>query len=133
MSPRPSRDTTSIGSDAEAFGISIPELKWAYLLIAVGLALTTDRSIRLTAEYFRRAFKIMPRIAPEYTLEVLAFQLGLTTVMLAAFTLSTPPELLIALGRNLGHACVASIGWAGTMSIGAAFFGATTHVILRAF
>ena len=127
------RDALWIESDVEAFRISVSQLlKWTYLLIAVGLASTTDRPIDLTAERVRRAFKIIRLSAPAHTLKALAFQLGLATIMLAGFTLSTPPELLVALGRNFGCACIASIGWAGTMSIGVAFFGASTHAILRA-
>jgi len=127
------RDTPLIETDAEAFRTSVSQLlKWTYLLIAVGLASTTDRPIDLTAERVRRAFKIIRLSAPAHTLKALAFQLGLATIMLAGFTLSTPPELLVALGRNFGCACIASIGWAGTMSIGVAFFGASTHAILRA-
>jgi hypothetical protein len=123
----------STESDTEAFRIAVSQLlKWAYLLIAVGLALTTDRTVDLTAERIRRAFSVIRRIAPEHALKALAFQLSLATMMLAAFTLSTPPELLAALGRNLGFACIASIGWAGTMSIGVAFFGASTHAVLKA-
>jgi hypothetical protein len=127
------RDMPSTESDAEAFRIAVSQLlKWAYLLIAVGLTLTTDRPVDLTAERIRRAFSVIRRIAPEHTLKALAFQLSLATVMLAAFTLSSPPELLAALGRNLGCACIASIGWAGMMSVGVAFFGASTHAVLKA-
>lgn len=127
------RDALWIESDVEAFRISVSQLlKWTYLLIAVGLALTTNRPVDLTAERIRGAFSVIRRIAPEHTLKALAFQLGLATVMLAGFTLSMPPELLTALGRNLGGACIASIGWAGTTSIGVAFFGASTHAVLKA-
>ena len=127
------RGGPSIESDAEAFRISASQLlKWAYLLIAVGLALTTNRLVDLTAKRVRRAFGVTHPIVPEHTLKALAFQLGLATVTLAAFTLSTPPEVLAAIGRSLGCACIASIGWAGTMSIGVAFFGASTHAVLKA-
>ena len=127
------RSTQSIETEAGALRISVSQLlKWVYLFIAVGLALTTDRLIELTADHIRRMLTVLRHIAPEHTLKALAFQLGLATVMLAGFTLSAPPELLIALGRNFGCACIASIGWAGTMSIGVAFFGASTHATLRA-
>jgi hypothetical protein len=127
------RSTQSIETEAGALRISVSQLlEWTYLFVAVGLALTTDRLIELTADHIRHTLSVVRHIAPEYTLKALAFQLGLATVILAGFTLSTPPELLIALGRNFGCACIASIVWAGTMSIGVAFFGASTHAILRA-
>jgi hypothetical protein len=123
----------SIETEPGALRISESQLlKWAYLFIAVGLALTTDRLVELTADHIRRTLSVAGHIVPEHTLKALAFQLGLSTVMLAGFTLSTPPELLIALDRNFECACIASIAWAGTMSIGVAFFGASTHAILRA-
>jgi len=66
----------SIGSNAEVSQL----LTWTYLLIALGLAGTSNRAVKQSAERIHLAFRAI-RSPPELTSKVLAFQMGLATVM----------------------------------------------------
>jgi hypothetical protein len=71
-------------------------------------------------------------MAPDHAARWLAFQFGLSTFLFATFALRMPPESLIDVGSDFGCVGVASIVWAGAMSIGVACFGASTHAALKA-
>lgn len=121
------------GIDGESFWTSASTLLiWAYLLIAAGLALTSNRYVDLTAERIRRASRLVRLVGERGAAKMLAFQFGLSAVMFATFALRTPPEFLLEAGRYFGHTCVASIAWSGTMSIGVACFGAIAHAAVSA-
>jgi hypothetical protein len=116
----------SIGSNAEASQL----LTWTYLLIALGLAGTCNRAVTQSAERIHLAFRAI-RFPPGLTPEVLAFQMGLATVMLVVLMLRMAPEPIVELGRHFGYVAAAEIAWAGAMSIGIAYFGACTHAVLK--
>jgi hypothetical protein len=99
-------------------------LGWAYLLTATGLALTRDRSIRVTAERIRRASRL---INPKHGAAALAVQLTLCAILLASFAFRAPPGLLIAIVQYFGIACAAWAVWAGIISVGVACLGASAH------
>ena len=122
-----------VDSDDEGLCTSLSQfLKWTFVIVALGLAWTSTPSVNLSAHRIRRAFRIMRRIPVEHASRVLAFQLGLATLILVAFTVRMPPEALIGIARYLGYGCAASIGWAGTISISVSYFGACTHAVLKA-
>ena len=107
-------------------------LAWTYLLIAIGLSFTGDSSVDHTSERIGRASRLLSVVKPGDASKSLAVLLVLSAVILATLTVRTTPELLVEAGRHFGKACAASIGWAGTMSAGAAFFGASAHAALKA-
>jgi hypothetical protein len=105
-------------------------LTWAYLLSAVGLILTRSRSVVRTATHIRNASRI---VRQRGALRTLVVQFGLAAVAFMILALRPPPESLVEISRYLGCADVASVVWAGTMSVGVAGFGAGTHAAVRAF
>ena len=108
-----------------------PFLQFAYLLTAIGLALSNDRFIDVTADRIRRASRIMNAVKPEEVSKRLGVQLAITAILLGVITVREPPDFLLAAGQYLGSACGAVIGWAGSMSVGVACFGASAHAALR--
>jgi hypothetical protein len=116
----------SIASNAEASQL----LTWTYLLIALGLAGTSNRAVKQSAERIHLAFRAT-RFPPELTSKVLAFQMGLATVMLVVLMLRMAPEPIVELGRHFGYVSAVEIAWAGAISVGIAYFGACTHAVLK--
>lgn len=108
-----------------------PLLQFAYLLTAIGLALSNDRFIELTAARIRRASRLMNVAKPEEVSRKLGVQLAITAIIFALFTVRAPPDFLLAAGQYVGSACVTPIGWAGSMSIGVACFGASARAALK--
>ena len=104
-------------------------LVWAYLLTAIGLALTRDHSVTVTAGRIRYASRL---INPKHGASTLAVALVLSAILLALFALHTPPGLLIETIQLFGIGCAASAVWAGMMSIGVACLGASAHAAVRA-
>jgi hypothetical protein len=110
-----------------------PLFSWIYLLTAIGIALTSGRSVDFTAAHIRRASRLMRPIEPDHATKTLLVQLWLTAVGFAILTLRPPPDVWIEVGRNFGVACAAAIVWSGVMSIGVASFGANAHAARNAF
>jgi hypothetical protein len=124
---------SSDNSAAERFWADVsPLLTCSYLLTAMGLAFTSDRSVRLTAESIYRASRLMRLSNPKHALMALAAQLGLAAAVFAIFTLRPPPEALTEVAGHLTCSCVVLIGWAGVMSMGVAGFGASAHAVRKA-
>jgi hypothetical protein len=126
------QEASSMSSGTESSRIFLSQLLiWAYLLFAVGFALTGDRSIDLTAKRIRHASRLMRFVPPGHASRTLVAQFGIAAVVFAVFALRTPPDSLIEGSRYFGCAGVASIAWAGIMSIGVACFGASAHAALK--
>lgn len=126
------QDAPAMSSGTEGSFISLSQLLiWTYLLFAVGFALTNDRSIGLTAIRIRHASRLMRFVPPGHASRTLVAQFGIAAVAFAIFALRTPPESLIEGTRYLGHTGAASIAWAGIMSVGVAYFGASAHAALK--
>ena len=121
----------STSSGTEATGISAL-LICIYLLVATGLALTKSQSVELTAAWIGHACSRMRLARPEVALMTLVLQLGISAIAFAIFALRTPPEPLIDAATYFGFVSVVPIIWAATMSVGVAFFGASTHAALKA-
>jgi hypothetical protein len=109
-----------------------PLLTWIYLLMAIGIALTSGRFVDFTAAHIRRASRLMRPVEPDHATKALLVQLWLTAIGFAILTLRPPPHLWIEAGHYFGGACAASIAWSGVMSIGLACFGANAHAARRA-
>ena len=103
-----------------------PFLGWAYLIMAMGLALTSDRSIEMTSDRIRRGSHFMRSLPPEAASRVVAFQCGLAAIMCAVLLLA-PPSPLVELNSYIGCAGISLIIWAGMTSIGVAYL-AQTHM-----
>jgi hypothetical protein len=110
-----------------------PLLIWVYLLTALGLALTCDRFIFLTAARIRHASRLMRPTEPDHAAKTLLVLLWLTAIGFAVMALRSPPYPLLEAARYIGCTCAASIAWSGLMSIGAASFGANAQAASRSF
>jgi hypothetical protein len=109
---------------------SIPILlTWTYLLTAIGLALTEDHRLILTAKRIHHAAHLLGEQHPK----ALASQLAIAAVLFACLALRSPPELLIDLCQYAGYLLAAPVVWAGVMTTAVAFFGASAHAAMRSF
>jgi hypothetical protein len=127
------RDAPATPSDPETIWNSVSSLLiWAYLLIAVGLAFTSSRSVDLTADRIRAASDLMRLTRPVHALMTLVVQLVLSAIIFATFALESPPDLLIETVGYFGYGSAASIIWGATLSIGVACYGACAHAALKA-
>jgi hypothetical protein len=121
-------------ANSESFWIAVsPFLAWAYIVVAVGLALTTSKSIDATAVRIHHASRLLRLIAAEYVLVSLVVQFSLSAILLAILAVRAPPELLVVTGRFLGSAAAVSIIWPAMLSVAVACFGATAHAALSAY
>jgi len=115
-------------TDSESFWISIsPFLIWAYLLTAVGWALTGGQFIKRTVDHFRSTF-----YPDEEALTALVVQLVIPAILLVTLALGPPPDFLVEAAGYFRHAAIASIVWGAAMSIAVAFCGATAHAAQKA-
>ena len=127
----PSDSGTNI--DIAAFWDSTAEfLRWAYLLGAIGLALTGGEHINLTAEGLKRAANSMRLGPPKTALESLIVQLSITLVLLAVIFLRGPPEPLLRAVTLYVSSSAAPVLWAAIISIAVASCGASLHAAVRA-
>jgi hypothetical protein len=110
----------------------LPLLRWIYLLIAVGVALTSDRFVDFTAARIRLASRLMHPAETDHATKTLLVQLMLASIGLAVLVLRPPPDLLISAAGYLGCGWDASVAWSGMMSIAAAGFGANAQAARRA-
>jgi len=132
VSLAPSENAQS-GTESETFWISVsPFLAWAYIIIALGLALTIGKSIGTTAEHIHHGSHRMRLMTPEHVLVSLTVQFALCAIVISILALRTPPELLVMAARVFGWA-YASIVWPAALSLGVACFGATAHAALSAY
>jgi len=103
-------------------------LTWTFLLTAIGLALTEDRHLGLTAKRIRRALSL---VSEQHAFEALPSQLTIAAVLFACLALRPPPQLLIELSEYVGCLPAAPPMWTGLMTIAVAFFGASAHAAMR--
>ena len=122
-----------IGADIKSeLDALLPLLRWIYLLIALGVALTSDRFVNFTAARIRLASRLMHPTETDHATKSLLTQLTLASIGLAVLALRPPPNLLIAAAGYLGCGWVASVAWSGMMSVAAAGFGANAQAARRA-
>jgi hypothetical protein len=105
-------------------------LTWTYLLTAIGLALTENHHVDLTAKRMRHATHLL---GDEHPPSALASQLTIAAVLFAYLAPRPPPQLLIDLCQYAGYLLAAPVVWAGVMTTAVAFFGASAHAAMRSF
>ena len=105
-------------------------LTWTYLLTAIGLVLTENHHVDLTAKRMRHATHLL---GDEHPPSALASQLTIAAVLFACFALRPPPQLLIDLCQYAGYLLAAAAIWAGITTTAVAFFGASAHAAMRPF
>jgi hypothetical protein len=110
----------------------LPLLRWIYLLIALGVALTSDRFVDFTAAHIRLASRLISPADPDHATNSLLTQLALSSIGFSALALRPPPEPSIAAARSLGFEWLASPAWSGIMSMAAASSGANAQAARRA-
>jgi hypothetical protein len=90
------QDASAMSSGTEGSLISLSQLLiWAYLLLAVGFALTSGRWIGLTAKRIHHASRLMRFVPSGHASRSLVALFGIGAVVFAIFALRAPPELLI--------------------------------------
>ena len=109
-----------------------PLLPWGCLLVAFGFALTSSRSIEVTARRIRRGSDLLQVVGTKHVLMALTAQFGLAAILLAILALREPPNTITVVVEYFGVGAAASIIWAGVMSVGVACFGASAHAALTA-
>ena len=109
-----------------------PLLPWGCLLVALGFALNSGRSIEVTARRIRRGSDLFQVVGPKHMLMALTAQFGLAAILLAILALREPPNTIAVVVEYFGVGSAASIIWAGGMSVGVAGFGASAHAALTA-
>ena len=121
---------------AQITGNSLPSitplLPWGCLLVALGFALTSGRSIEVTARRIRRGSDLFQVVGPKHVLMALTAQFGLAAILLAILALREPPNTITVVVEYFGVGSADSIIWAGAMSVGVACFGASAHAALKA-
>jgi len=121
---------------AQITGNSLPSttplLPWGCLLVAFGFALTSSRSIEITARRIRRGSDLLQVVGTKHVLMALTAQFGLGAILLAILALREPPNTITVVVEYFGVGSAASIIWAGAMSVGVACFGASAHAALKA-
>lgn len=95
------------------------------------LALSSGRSVDITAIRIRSASRFVRFATPQSALKTLVVQLSLSAIVLALVAVRTP-EFVIEFGRFFGCEAATAIVWAGAMSIGVACFGANAYAALKA-
>jgi hypothetical protein len=121
------------GNKKEILPLSaMPVFTWAALLVALGLALTSSRSIDVTASRIHRASRFIRLGPPQSILMTLVAQFGLAAILFAVFALQRPPNAIISVSHYFGSPGTLSIIWTAVMSVGVASFGAATHAAVKA-
>src|SRR5262245_34454422 len=69
----------------------MPLFTWAALLVAIGLALASSRSIDVTASRIQRGSRSVRLGSAQYILMTLVAQFGLAAILFAVFALQAPP------------------------------------------
>ena len=121
---------SSAPNNAEIF--PVPLFTWAALLVALGFALTSSRSICVTASRIQRASRFQRTGSAQYILMALVAQFGLAAILFAVFARQAPPNAIIVASHYFGFSGVVSIIWTATMSVGVASFGASAHSARKA-
>jgi hypothetical protein len=120
-----------VGSLAQTIG-DPAVLKWIFLGVAAIAATGFQPSLSRTA---RRLSHETQRISAGRARRVridLLLTLRLATAAMAILTITPPPKLLVGAFDPLLDARLTCWAWAGTMSVGAAYFGAGAAAARRA-
>lgn len=120
-------------NETEAFvGYGSSFLFWAYLFLAFGFAMTKTRYLDHSAERMCYAAHLLHRDKTDDVLMALVAGLGFGTLLFVYLALYRPHVISNGFDQCLVCDIVASSIWPGAMSVGVAFFGATTHAAIKA-
>jgi hypothetical protein len=122
----PGSSTTGISLETQS---SI--LTGTYLILSLGAALTENRFTDFTAMNIRQLSHSRKYPNPNLAMMFLLILFWLCAAVFVAVALQTS-KLLANLGLNHGGGEVFSVVWPGTMSVGAAYFGANAHATMKA-
>ena len=86
-----------------------PLLPWGCLLVAFGFALTSGRSIEVTARRIRRGSDLFQVVGPKHVLMALTAQFGLAAILLAILALREPPNTITVVTEYFGAGSAVSI------------------------
>jgi len=111
---------------------AISFLRWAYLIVAVGCALTVGKHTEITAERFSHASNLVHLSSSRSLLVALIAQSVICVVALAILALGLPPDLIVNGVELFGGALLVRIGWPATLSVGVALFGANALAAYKA-
>jgi hypothetical protein len=106
-------------------------LTGTYLILSLGAALTENRFTDFTAMNIRQLSHSKKSPNPNLAMVFLLILFWLCAAVFVAVALQTPKRLA-NLGLNYGWGDVFSVVWPGTMSVGAACFGANAHATMKA-
>lgn len=125
--------STSFGMSAEAQpSDTLALLRASDLLVALGLALSSNRFVGETAMRLRQASRRMYPNQPDYASRTLLVQLTIAAIGAGILALRAPPPIPVELAEAAGWATAAPIIWSGTWSIVAAALGANAHAAAKA-
>jgi hypothetical protein len=125
--------TTPIETDAVSdLDALLPFLQWCYVVIALGVSLTSHRFVGLTAARIRLASQLMHQAERDHVTKSLLTQLTLTSIGFVILGLGPAPDIWVAIARHLGWGWLGPVAWSSLMSVGAASFGANAHAARRA-
>lgn len=102
-----------------------------YLILSLGAALTENRFTDFTAMNIRQLSYSRKYLNPNLAMMFLLILFWLCAAVFVAVALQTS-KLLANLGLSHGWGEVFSVVWPGTMSFGAAYFGANAHATMKA-
>jgi len=119
-------DPVLLASEPRGFSF----LSWAYLIVAVGCALTVGKHTEIAAERFGHASNIGYLPSSRSLLVALITQSVICGVALAILALRMPSGLIVD-GLH-GDALLVRIGWPATLSVGVALFGANALAAYKA-
>lgn len=120
------------GSFATWMEAHVVLLRYSDFSTALGLALTQNRFIDLTAGYMRKASWWMHPFEPDRATEVIYSQLMIAAICFAIATLRPPPGILNAITNEPEYRWIVSAIWSGAMSALMAGFGANATAARRA-
>jgi hypothetical protein len=101
--------------------------KWGFLIIAIGLSLTTSRFLTYTAARMNWA-----SAKSGVPLTPLISTLGVAAVGFFVLALRSPPEFFQSTAVSLIGTSAGSLLWPALMSIGLAAFGSSAHAAVIA-
>ena len=102
-----------------------------YLIFSLGVALTENRLLDSSAMQIRHLSHLKPFSSPNLVMALLLLQFCLDAATFTVLAFHTP-QFLTDLEQRDGWGEIALVAWPSAMSIGAAFFGANAHAVLRA-
>lgn len=120
-----------LGLIVPSTGFQFAMLTGTYLILSLGAALTENRYLDATAMYIRYIAHLKRVSKPTLVMALMLLLFCTGTALFIMLALQVPPKFLFGLGRYFGWSAFPMI-WPGTLSVGAACFGANAFACIRA-